>query len=324
MATSLPPDLQMALNSPDPRAVLQLSQHTPSFLASHPAQQPSFPFSMFTTSETPELWLTYEQLFLACVRTGDDDSARQCLERLSKRFGPANERIMALKGVYEEALAKDRDAFEEILTGYEKVLKENPVNVPILKRRIGLLRSMSRPVDAISALVDFLDVFPTDAEAWCELADLYQAQGMSMQAIFCLEEALLVAPNAWNLHARLGEVEYISSTSSDNQEMTVRLLADSVRRFCRSIELCDDYLRGYYGLKLSTSRLLDKLSTKAATQLKGGDHNLPTQETLTKLQALSTKKLHEIVHSRSADIRCREMNQSELIAAQELLDREGK
>lgn len=29
-----------------------------------------------------------------------------------------------------------------------------------------------------------------------------------------------------------------------------RYLAESLRRFCRSIELCDDYLRGYYGLKL--------------------------------------------------------------------------
>jgi hypothetical protein len=27
-------------------------------------------------------------------------------------------------------------------------------------------------------------------------------------------------------------------------------LYESLRRFCRSIELCDDYLRGYYGLKL--------------------------------------------------------------------------
>lgn len=26
-------------------------------------------------------------------------------------------------------------------------------------------------------------------------------------------------------------------------------LAESLKRFCRSIELCDDYLRGYYGLK---------------------------------------------------------------------------
>lgn len=29
-----------------------------------------------------------------------------------------------------------------------------------------------------------------------------------------------------------------------------RYLAESLKRFCRSIELCDDYLRGYYGLKL--------------------------------------------------------------------------
>ena len=27
-------------------------------------------------------------------------------------------------------------------------------------------------------------------------------------------------------------------------------LAEALKRFCRSIELCDDYLRGYYGLKL--------------------------------------------------------------------------
>lgn len=29
-----------------------------------------------------------------------------------------------------------------------------------------------------------------------------------------------------------------------------KYLAEAFRRFCRSIELCDDYLRGYYGLKL--------------------------------------------------------------------------
>lgn len=30
----------------------------------------------------------------------------------------------------------------------------------------------------------------------------------------------------------------------------VKMLADSLQSFCRSIELCDDYLRGFYGLKL--------------------------------------------------------------------------
>lgn len=58
---------------------------------------------------------------------------------------------------------------------------------------------MRRPQDAIEALVEFLETSPTDAEAWVELSDLYQSQGMSSQAIFCLEEALLNVPNAWNV-----------------------------------------------------------------------------------------------------------------------------
>lgn len=54
------------------------------------------------------------------------------------------------------------------------------------------------------------------------------------------------------IHARLGEVLHIASTSggSGNDATTERYLAESLRRYCRSIELCDDYLRGYYGLKL--------------------------------------------------------------------------
>jgi hypothetical protein len=32
-------------------------------------------------------------------------------------------------------------------------------------------------------------------------------------------------------------------------------LAESVKRFSRSIELCDDYLRGYYGLKMVSYHL---------------------------------------------------------------------
>ena len=58
---------------------------------------------------------------------------------------------------------------------------------------------MGQSQAAIEALVDFLETSPTDAEAWCELSDLYQIHGMSSQAMFCLEEALLVAPNAWNV-----------------------------------------------------------------------------------------------------------------------------
>lgn len=120
--------------------------------------------------------------------------------------------------------------------------------------------------------MELLEASPTDIEAWTELSELYLTQGLYSQAEFCLEEVLLAAPNAWNvcscaksvliltdhliqIHARLGEILYIS-TSNSNDGSIGKILADSVRRFCRSIELCDGYLRGYYGLKIVSSAKL--------------------------------------------------------------------
>jgi tetratricopeptide (TPR) repeat protein len=70
---------------------------------------------------------------------------------------------------------------------------------PVSKRRIALLKSLKKTTEAIAALNKFLDSSPTDAEAWAELSDLYLSQGMYQQAIFALEEVLLMTPFAWNV-----------------------------------------------------------------------------------------------------------------------------
>ena len=144
---------------------------------------------------------------------------------------------------------------------------------PITKRRIALLRSFGRTADAVVHLNAYLEFSPTDSEAWSELADIYLIEGMYSQAIFALEEVLVLAPNAWNvclyqyprkcntvsyadfdgtkMHARLGEVLYMAAATSQAAEhVCLKHLAEAVKRFSRSIELCDNYLRGYYGLKL--------------------------------------------------------------------------
>lgn len=58
---------------------------------------------------------------------------------------------------------------------------------------------MGKASEAITALVSLLEFSPTDAEAWAELADLYLSQGLYGQAIYALEEVLVVTPNAWNV-----------------------------------------------------------------------------------------------------------------------------
>jgi cytochrome c-type biogenesis protein CcmH/NrfG len=58
---------------------------------------------------------------------------------------------------------------------------------------------MNQTSDAIATLKAMLEFNPTDPEGWSELADLYLSQGIYAQAIFSLEEALVLMPNAWNV-----------------------------------------------------------------------------------------------------------------------------
>jgi hypothetical protein len=113
-----------------PTTALNHSQQAPSILENSPgAISASALKSILSTSETQELWTVYENLLLSCLRTGDDESAHQCLGRLVNRFGDDNERIMALKGLLKEATATDNATLDIVLQEYEQILRENPANL---------------------------------------------------------------------------------------------------------------------------------------------------------------------------------------------------
>ena len=132
-----------------------------------------------------------------------------------------------------------------------QALEEDPTNLPLQKRRVAILKSMGKIPEATSSLVDIVDYSPVDAESWAELSDLYVMQGCWDQAMFCLEEVLLIVPNAWTMHARLAEVTHLSTVAAEGSAaQPAKGLAESMRRYCRSIELCDSFPRGYYGLAL--------------------------------------------------------------------------
>lgn len=139
------------------------------------------------------------------------------------------------------------------------------------------------------------------------------------------------------MHARLGEILYMAATA--NEAGSDKYLAESFRRFCRSIELCDDYLRGYYGLKLvgyhelnsplninsfqTTNRLLE--ATQPPRQTKG-DASLPPpdKDTVKRLNEVATAKLSEIVRrSAGGEAGWQGYDEAEVIAAKELLNRDS-
>ncbi|MCJ1474690.1 hypothetical protein MMC13_003350 [Lambiella insularis] len=299
-----------SVNSQSNSGALYFAQRAPELLGRRSGFSPSTSIPFLSTSESPETWAAYEKLIYSCLRIGDDRSAQLCLEQLTKRFGIANERIMGLHATYEEAVADGDVALEGVLAGYEKALAEDPTNMPITKRRIALLQSLGRQSGAIGALIELLEVSPTDAEAWTELSALYLSQAMFSQAAFCLEEVLLIYPNAWNIHARLGEILFISSLlpGSASETSTEMTLTEAIHRFCRSIELCDGYLRGFYGLKVSIERLLE---------VRSNDSKASARE-LNKKATMTIQKI--VSRSMGGSMEDIGYEESELIAAKALLD----
>ncbi|TID27497.1 Peroxisome biosynthesis protein [Venturia nashicola] len=299
-----------------PETALHISQQAPHIIDSSKSSLP-WPLSMLSADETPDTWTQYENLYVSCLRTGDDTSARLILDKLVERFGESNERVMAYQGMWAEAKA---DSPAEIME-------------QVAKRRIALLRSIGKTAEATQLLVEFLQVSPTDAESWAELADLYFVQKAFEQAIFCLEEVLLILPNAWNIHARLAELVYLStvSNSTGNTGDLLRGLSESMRRYCRSIELCNNFLRGYYGLKLTTKKLLEVLPTASKSALNTtsesaySDLPLPSVKSVEKLNEVATVKLAEIVRRSAAKERGWDgYDEAEMIAARALLDKDDQ
>lgn len=113
--------------SSDMAATLRISQQVPSILDRQPsAKTNALPSSVREHPEEPE---TIEQLFFACLQTGDDKAAQRCLDRLTQHFGVSNERVMGLQGLYEEATAEGHTDLENCLNKYNGILEKNPVNV---------------------------------------------------------------------------------------------------------------------------------------------------------------------------------------------------
>ncbi|KAF1942677.1 hypothetical protein EJ02DRAFT_401841 [Clathrospora elynae] len=311
-----------------PPTALALSQKAPLILSTSPTSSLPWPLSLLFSRETPESWTIHENLFLSALRTGDEASALTTLERLEARFGEHNERIVTLRGIYNEATAQGNADLEKVFDGYEKILREDATNMSIRKRRVAVLKALGRTSDAVTALTALLTNSPTDAEAWAEASELYASLAAWGQAIYCAEEVLLITPNAWSAHAHIATLHYLSSATNNTPNLVS--LAMSLKHFCRAVELNDSYLRGYYGLKFVTSKLNALLSEASSTSLKRNtqdddDVPVPSIETVKKLEELATSKLAGIVRQfKSGKKGWMGYDEAEIIAARELLDRDAK
>lgn len=107
---------------------LNVSQQAGTYLQKNGSTRGPIALPYLSNLESTEQWKTYENLLYSCLRTGDDKAAHSCLEKLAGRFGAKNERVMGLRGLYQEAVADGSSELDQTLHEYDKILAEDNTN----------------------------------------------------------------------------------------------------------------------------------------------------------------------------------------------------
>ena len=189
-----------------------------------------------------ELWLVCEQLFIAALDICRYDVADMCLEKLIKNF-PDSLRVQKLEAMKMEAVGN----YDQALEKYEELIKEDPTNAAIRKRKIAILKNKNRD-GAIKQLTIYLQTFAADQDAWMELADLYIEQMDYNKAGFCIEELILA--NTFNhlYYQRYAEIKY-SQGGDENLKIARQYFAQAVKLSSNT------NLRALHGLLLTSTKL---------------------------------------------------------------------
>jgi len=201
-----------------------------------------------------EVWVVYEQVCVAAFDCCRLDLAEECINALQKQF-PNSTRVLRLKGMLYEA-AQAYPLAEQL---YDRILKDDPANLQIRKRKIAILKAQNRITDTIRALNMYLKEFMGDQDAWMELAELYIQHLEYSKAAFCLEELILSHPHNHLYHQRYAEIQYTIGTPDSTEKAR--------KYFSQALKLDPNNVRALYGLFLTTSTSVNSKASKGTSKI---------------------------------------------------------
>ena len=184
------------------------------------------------------------QVLIAALDLHRLEDAQMELTKLQKNF-PGSLRVKGLEGMLHEARAgvfgsanptvaqNAGHSSRQAARCYNEILKEDPCNTFAMKRKVvffelfNVLQNYASKTDstgqicmskalgtqegmneAIKSLNEYLLLFPTDVEAWREMADIYLDLQQVDQAKFALEEVVMLSPINYVSHLKLAEALY--------------------------------------------------------------------------------------------------------------------
>lgn len=192
-----------------------------------------------------ERWTVIEQFCMAGIDLHDEEIIDTCLKRLRKQFPGSNRvKLLSLMAKYERV-----GNYDAALKCYDEMIDEDETNTSARKRKIAILISQRKYVEAIRDLCDYLRRFMNDQEAWKELCELYMLEQDYHKAVFCMEELLLNNPLDHIYHTRLAELHYTIGSQESIE------LARSY--YSQALKLNDKNIRALFGLHLTLTYIIN-------------------------------------------------------------------
>lgn len=214
-----------------------------------------------------EKWTVIEQFCIAAIDLHDKSIIDTCLNRLNKQFpGSIRVRLLNIMAKYELV-----GNYEEAIRQYDDIIEDDETNTGARKRKIAILISQRKNVEAIKELCDYLKKFMNDQDAWKELCDLYMLEQDYSKAIFCMEELLLSHPLSHIYHTRLAEMYYTLGTNES--------LDQARSYYCQALRLNQTNVRALHGLHLTLTNLLANNNKLTSQQKKDYEKLLSSTKT---------------------------------------------
>ena len=112
--------------------------------------------------------MVYEQVLIARLDLGNTEGAKKIYFELKHKFGASSSRVQRLRGMILEST--DVTGAKSL---YKALREQDPLNQLYFKRLVCCEKADGNLKEAIKILLEYLDIHPSDVNAWEELAELY-------------------------------------------------------------------------------------------------------------------------------------------------------
>ena len=192
-----------------------------------------------------EYWLILEQTLIAAAQSGADDEAAACLAALEARFGrfrgfirdtgvevEPGEVVVGEKGVSWRGSARVRRA--ALLVAESKGTRGVSGGFLALDEGAGgggghALPSRRLCNDGSRSIEAHLELHGGDADAWRSASETAAEKGLVGNALFAVEEMVLITPGSAAAHARASELGVAVASSYGNRDNEVEAARIAVR-----------------------------------------------------------------------------------------------